>query len=313
MGTDSVLAANPRVAMGPQPTQWVVEAIRAGGGEPVAITEMPSALMWTETGTAKELSSLLNAHPEIEWVQLPFAGVEKVFEAGIIDRRRKWTSAKGAYAEPVAEHAIALSLAGLRLLPERARANSWGRSAGQSLFDQSVTIVGAGGITNALMKLLAPFRVKVTVVRRRPEQIDGAFRTVTTDQLSLALNGAKVVVLALALTQTSRHLIGRDELSAMDCDAWLVNVARGGLVDTNALVDALLSKSIGGAALDVTEPEPLPTGHPLWKIENCLITPHTADTTEMIRPLLARRIMENVRRFSVGRELEGLLDPDLGY
>ncbi|HEY6276505.1 MAG TPA: NAD(P)-dependent oxidoreductase [Streptosporangiaceae bacterium] len=95
--------------------------------------------------------------------------------------------------------------------------------------------------------------------------------------------------------------------------AWLVNVARGGLVDTGALVDALRAGRIGGAALDVTEPEPLPAGHPLWDLGNCLITPHTADTEEMTRPMLADRITDNVRRLIAGEKLAGLVDPDLGY
>jgi phosphoglycerate dehydrogenase-like enzyme len=99
----------------------------------------------------------------------------------------------------------------------------------------------------------------------------------------------------------------------MERDAWLVNVARGAVLDTEALVDALRSGQIGGAALDVTDPEPLPDGHPLWDLPNCLITPHTADTEEMRRALLGRRIAENVRRLAAGQELAGLVDPDLGY
>ena len=99
----------------------------------------------------------------------------------------------------------------------------------------------------------------------------------------------------------------------MEPDGWLVNVARGGVVDTEALVDALRASQIGGAALDVTDPEPLPAGHPLWDLPTCLITPHTADTEEMIQPLLASRIAENVRRLAAGQDLVGLLDPGHGY
>jgi phosphoglycerate dehydrogenase-like enzyme len=108
-------------------------------------------------------------------------------------------------------------------------------------------------------------------------------------------------------------MIGQKELEVMDQQAWLVNVARGGLVDTAALALALRSNHIGGAALDVTDPEPLPAGHPLWDLPNCLITPHTADTEQMTEPLLAARIAENVRRLAAGYELEGQVDPDLGY
>jgi len=99
----------------------------------------------------------------------------------------------------------------------------------------------------------------------------------------------------------------------MEPGAWLVNVARGGVVDTEALVEALRSGQIGGAALDVTDPEPLPAGHPLWDLPNCLITPHTADTEDMTQPLLTRRITENIQRLTAGQELLGRIDPDHGY
>ena len=303
----------PRIAVGPQPTPWVDEAIAKGGGETVAVEDGPDGLVWVEVKAARNLRDFLSLHPGIGWVQLPLAGVEDLFAGGVIDRHRQWTSAKGAYAEPVAEHALALTLAGLRHLPERARARSWGKPAGTSLFDQPVTIVGAGGITIALLRLLEPFRAKVTVVRQRPDPLAGAERTLVVDRLHEALTGARVVVLAPALTPRTRHLIGPAELAIMERDAWLINVGRGGLVDTDALVEALRSHDIGGAALDVTDPEPLTTGHPLWGLRNCLITPHTADTEEMIWPLLAGRITENVRRLATGEQLVGLVDADTGY
>jgi len=118
---------------------------------------------------------------------------------------------------------------------------------------------------------------------------------------------------ALALTPATRGIVGAAELALMDGDAWLVNVARGPHVDTGALVTALDDHSIGGAALDVTDPEPLPEGHALWGRPNCIITPHTADTQEMVKPLLAERIRTNVARFGVGRTLIGLVDPEAGY
>jgi phosphoglycerate dehydrogenase-like enzyme len=305
-------APTPRVAVAPQPADWVDEAIRRGGGEAVGLAGNPVGLVWLDPA-AGGLDAVLTAHPGIAWVQLPAAGVEKVAETGLIDHQRRWTSAKGAYAEPVAEHALALLLAGLRQLTVRARARSWGEPAGVSLFDQPVTVIGAGGIAAVLLQLLAPFRAQVTVVRHRPEPLAGATRTIGTDRLPEALAGARAVVLVLALTPQTQKLIGRAELAAMERDAWLVNVARGGIVDTGALVDALRSGQIGGAALDVTDPEPLPVGHPLWDLPNCLITPHTADTEEMTQPLLANRIAENVRRLAAGQELVGQVDPDLGY
>ncbi len=303
----------PRVAVGPLPSGFATEAVAAGGGKVVELAEQPDALVWLDPGDVAGLSDWLSRAPGARWVQLPFAGVERMAEAGLLDASRTWTCAKGSYAEPVAEHALALTLAGLRHLPARIEARSWGIPAGTSLYDQRVTIVGGGGIATSLLEQLAPFRVEATVVRRRPEPVAGAARTLPVGELHDALPGALVVVLAVALTPETTGIIGERELGLMDGTAWLINVARGRHVDTDALVAALRSGSIAGAALDVTEPEPLPDGHPLWDLPNCIITPHTADTVEMIMPLLAERIRENVERFAAGDTLVGLVDPAAGY
>jgi phosphoglycerate dehydrogenase-like enzyme len=306
----------PRVAVGPAHTAFTEsaeKAVRNGGGELAEADARADALVWLNPGDIDGLRAALSAASNARWVQLPFAGVERVAASGLFDPARTWTSAKGAYAEPVAEHALALALAGLRLLPERITARSWGPPGGTSLYDQPVTILGGGGITARLLELLAPLRVTATVVRRHPDPFPGAARTVGQADLHQALAGAQVVFLALALTPETTGIIGAGELAAMRPGAWLVNVARGGHVDTAALVAALTAGTIGGAALDVTDPEPLPDGHPLWQLENCIITPHTADTTEMIVPLLARRIEENVIRFAAGEPLVGVVDPSLGY
>jgi phosphoglycerate dehydrogenase-like enzyme len=306
----------PRVAVGPDLSEYAeqaTQAIRDGGGVPVGIEADADALVWLKPDDMDGLRAALATAGSARWVQLPFAGVERLASAGLFDPGRAWTSAKGAYAEPVAEHALALALAGLRQLRRRITARSWGKPAGISLYDQPVTILGGGGITTSLLGLLAPLRTAATVVRNRPETVPGAARTVGQADLHAALADAQVVFLALALTPSTEHIIGRAELAAMRPDAWLVNVARGRHVDTAALVDALTEGTIGGAALDVTDPEPLPDGHPLWDLERCIITPHTADTTEMIVPLLARRIRDNVARFAAGEPLVGQVDPALGY
>ncbi len=276
-------------------------------------SEHPDALVWLNPGDVEGLTLALADAPDVAWVQLPLAGVERIVEAGLFDDKRIWTCAKGSYAEPVAEHALALTLAGLRHLPTRVAARSWGKQAGTSLYGQRVTILGGGGITASLLQQLAPFRVESTVVRRQTEPVPGADRTVPVSELHSVLPGSLVVVLALALTPETRHIIGRPELALMDERTWLVNVARGGHVDTDALVDAVATGSIAGAALDVTDPEPLPDGHPLWDLENCIITPHTADTIEMVLPLLAERIRTNVALFAAGDELVGLVDTEAGY
>ena len=302
---------SPRIAVAPDdaPT-WLADAVRAGGGEVVPVDDA-EGLVWAEAHEGDRLGALLRRHPRIEWVQLPWAGIEDY--VGHLDEDRIWTCGKGVYAEPVAEMALGLGLAGLRNLGPYARAGEWTASVGTSLVGANVSIVGGGGIAESLVTLLHPFRTHVTVVRRNPDHMDGVDEVVSPDHLVDALSGADLVVLALALTAETDGLIGAAELSTMESHACLVNVARGRHVVTDDLVGALRDGVIGSAGLDVTEPEPLPPEHPLWALPNCIITPHTANTPEMAVPLLAERVRRNVRRFAAGRELIGLVDVDLGY
>lgn len=298
-------------AVAPGPVAPVVAEAITGGGGILVDPDRAEALVWTDATDPAGLSELLAEAPGVRWVQLPFAGVDRF--AGLFDDGRTWTSTKGAYSEPVAEHALALGLAGLRQLPRRARARSWGDQAGVRLAGARVTLVGGGGIARSLLRLLGPFGVEATVVRRHPEPVAGAAHVLGQEGLHDALPGARLVVLALALTRETTGMIGTAELDLMDGDAWLVNVARGGHVVTDELVEALRARTIGGAALDVTDPEPLPVGHPLWDLDNCLITPHTANTWQMAEPLFAERVRVNVERYGRGEPLVGVVDPALGY
>jgi phosphoglycerate dehydrogenase-like enzyme len=289
---------------------WLADAIRQGGGEVVS-PEDAEALVWAETSDPAALNQTLRSNPGIRWVQLPWAGIEPYL--GVLDDDRLWTSGKGVYAEPVAEHALALLLAGLRGIVTYARRDRWSEQQGIRLNGARVVVLGAGGITESLLRMIGPFGADVTVVRRSPDPLPGAARVLTTDRLDEALTGADGVIVALALTPDTRGIIGRSQLELMADTGWVVNVARGGHIVTDDLVAALRDERIGGAALDVTEPEPLPDDHPLWKLPNCIITPHVGNTPEMAVPLLTERIAENVRRFAAGEALIGVVDPDLGY
>jgi phosphoglycerate dehydrogenase-like enzyme len=311
----------PRVALLPAPddhgtevgrsrVEALTEAVRDGGGIPSSIAEA-DAVVWTDARDPGELRTLLDAHPQVRWVQLPWAGIEPFVE--VLDHDRLWTCGKGVYAEPVAEHALALALAGLRGVAGYARASSWTGPVGRNLLGAEVTILGGGEITRSLVRLLRPFHAHLTVVRRHPEPLDGVDEVVPSGELLRVLSRSDLVVLALALTPETDRIIGREALDAMPDHAWLVNVARGRHVDTDALVDALRARSIGGAALDVSDPEPLPGDHPLWSLPNAIITPHVGNTPEMGRELLSTRVRENVRRFAAGTDLLGPVHVDLGY
>ncbi len=288
----------------------MAEAIVEGGGlvSPLAEAE---ALIWGAPAKPQALVEVIEQASHLEWIQLPWAGIEPYIE--VIDDERVWTCAKGVYAEPVAELALALGLCGLRGVAGYARQTAWSGPGGTNLQGGQVTIIGGGGITEVLLSLLTPFDAHVTVVRNRVQPMDGADVVVESEHLHDTLPGADLVVLALALTPDTEGIIGADELRLMEPHAWLVNVARGRHVVTDDLVAALRAGEIGGAALDVTEPEPLPDGHALWSLPNCIITPHVGNTPDMAKPLLAERIRANVRRWANGEPLIGPVDRALGY
>ena len=301
----------PAVAVLPR-AGYLAAAVTAGGGR-VVDPGTAEVLVWTDPADAAGLAAVLDEHPHLRWVQLPWAGIEPYLDVVRAHAERTWTCGKGVYAEPVAEHALALSLAGLRGIDRYARARRWTAPRGENLFGARVTIVGGGGIAVSLLRLLGPFGCEVTVVRRTPEPIAGAARVVAVDALDDALTGAALVVLALPLTAGTEGLIDARRLALLAEGACLVNVARGRHVVTDDLVAALRDGTLGSAGLDVTDPEPLPDGHPLWDLPNVIVTPHTANTEEMAEPLLAARITDNVRRWRAGAPLVGLVDPAAGY
>lgn len=290
--------------------QWLADAVEAGGATPVE-GGSADAIVWTDAKDPDGLRAVLDAQPDVAWVQLPWAGIEPFVP--VLDHDRTWTCGKGVYAEPVAEHALMLALAGMRGLATYGRATTWAGPRGVNLLNASVVMVGGGGITRSFVRLLEPFGCTVTVVRRRPDPFDGATRTVAAERLDEVLPAADLVVLALPLLPETVGLFDEGRLRLLGPQTWLVNVARGAHVVTDDLVHVLADGVIGGAALDVTDPEPLPDGHPLWTAPNCILTPHVGNTPEMAVPLLAARVEDNVRRFVTGVDLIGLVDVDAGY
>lgn len=313
---DAQRPAPGQIAVLPEPDAVFAAAVESGGGTVGPLGADTRGIVWLDYRRAGELATVLRENPQIGWVQLPWAGVDGFAEVMRSEHRDGllWTSAKGAYAQPVAEHALALSLALLRFLPRRIRATSWDdRPDGVSLFGLRVVIVGAGGIAIELLRLLQPFRAHVTIVRRSGEPLPGADATVPSEALHSVLPHADLVVVAAALTRATLGLFGAREFELMPETAYFVNVARGGVVVTDDLVHALHQHTIAGAAVDVTVPEPLPDGHPLWSAPNVIVTPHMADTPTMTAPLLAERIRLNVQAFLGDARFVGVVDPERGY
>jgi phosphoglycerate dehydrogenase-like enzyme len=305
------------IAILPEPREPFTSAVESVGGTVSPVSGETRGIIYLDERDPTRLTAALDANPAVGWVQLPWAGVDGFAQvlAQYADRPTPlWTSAKGAYGEPVAEHAVALLLGLMRMLPEKAKSTSWasGRD-GISLYGRNVLIVGAGGIALELIRLLAPFETHVTVVRRSPGDLPGADRTVLVSELDGVLPDADAIVLAAASTDQTARLIGPRQLELMKDTAVLVNIARGALVDSIALDHALRSGRLWGAGLDVTDPEPLPDGHPLWTAPRCVITSHSADTPEMVEPLLAGRVRLNVEAFLGDGRFIGIVDPAAGY
>jgi phosphoglycerate dehydrogenase-like enzyme len=303
-GRDVVIRVGPHGA-----PSWLGDSVRAGGAQPATLGDA-DALIWYH-GAPDELASTMAEMPSLRWVALGSAGIEAYLP--LIDGGVRWTAARAIYGDVVAEHALALLLAGVRGVATFSRRTAWSPAICGSLYAATVAIIGGGGICSSLVALLQPFGAHVRVVRRHPRPMAGTALVAGPERLNEMLAGADAVVLACPLTDETRHMMNAGRLALLAPHTWLVNVGRGGLVATDDLVDALGRGVLGGAALDVTEPEPLPAGHPLWSSERCIVTPHSANPIEFSRPRLAAHLEDNVRRFARGEELLDLVDQSAGY
>jgi phosphoglycerate dehydrogenase-like enzyme len=300
-----------RVAIEPEFVEDFANAVSSGGGQPCHLSSDVTALIWTDYHKPHVLSQVLDENPQISWLQLPFAGVDAFKD--IVQRKDiVITCAKGAYRQPVAEHALALCLALGRAIPNRVLAASWGEKFAVSLYESKVLIIGGGGIAEELVALLEPFGCPITVVRKNHSRKLGQY-TVSLDELDDVLPTQDFVVVAASLTDQTRGLFDLDRFAKMKRTAYFVNIARGSHVVTDDLVAALERALIAGAAIDVTDPEPLPDGHALWNNPKCIVTPHTADTPAQVTRMLADRIRENTRAFLGQGPWIGLVDPHAGY
>lgn len=299
--------AAPAIHVGPDDQPHLTRAVEEGGGRSVPL-EQAEGVVW-----AHGPDDLPELPASVRWIQLPAAGVESWMERVNATPDVDFTSAGGAYAVPVAELALGLLLAGVRGLVHYARVQAWDPRPDQTLEGSTVAIVGAGGIGRALIAMLAPHDVEVVAVTRSGRDVPGAARSLPADRLSDVWSTADHFVIAAPSTEVTRHMVGAAELDAMPAHAWVVNVARGALIDTGALVAALEAEAIGGAALDVTDPEPLPDSHPLWRSPRALITPHVANPPSSMDRHLAERVRENVRRFAAGEQLLAPVERDRGY
>ncbi|MDL9935233.1 D-isomer specific 2-hydroxyacid dehydrogenase family protein [Gordonia sp. ABSL1-1] len=298
------------VAVEPIADPYVVAAVESTGAQVVDLAHA-RVLVWL--GDPGDFPALPD---EVEWVALKTAGIEGYVRAGIVDDRRIWTNAAGFYAENVAEHALALLLSGLRQI-NTSVLRHWDKepidTAVRTLRSSTVTIVGAGGIGDALIPRLRACGADIIAVNRSGRAVPGADRTFTVDELAQVWPLTDHVVVAAPDTAETRHLINADVFAALPRHAWVVNIARGPLIDQQALRTALVAGDIAGAALDVTDPEPPDPDDPLWSLPNVIITPHIANPASGLPRELAPWVAENIRRFTAGTPMLSVITPERDY
>jgi phosphoglycerate dehydrogenase-like enzyme len=265
----------------------------------------------------------------LRWVQSPAVGVGSLMFPELLASNVVVTTARGVRARAIAEHVLGVTIALARLLPAALRAQAQHRWAQEELDTRARTlqglhmgIVGLGAIGLEVANIAAPFGFRVSAIRRRPPSTTGfgaaggppgVEAVWTPDRLDDLLAQSDVVVIAVPHTPETKRLIGRAQIDRMKAGALLVNVARGKLVDDEALIEALRAGRVGGAALDVFSQEPLDPSSPYWDLPNVIITPHTSGAMQDYWTPLVGLFAENLRRFEKGDPLLNVVDKVAGY
>ena len=270
---------------------------------------------------AATFDRLLARCPNLRWVHSATAGVERVLTPSAARRGLLITNARGVFSRPIAEYVLMMMLAVVRRLPqllELQRERTWQPLAAQEMRDVTVGIVGLGSIGKAVATLTSAVGSRVIATRRQgPASPDathpGVERVLAHDQLPELLATSDFVVLALPLTASTDRLMDATRLAQMKPGAWLINVARGRLVDERALVRALRDGQLGGAVLDTILEEPLPPTSPLWTTPNLIITPHTSWSSGRVLDRSIALFCENLERYRNGEPLINAVDPAVGY
>jgi phosphoglycerate dehydrogenase-like enzyme len=287
---------------------------------------------------AEAFDRLLARAPHLSWVHSATSGVERALTPAALARGVLVTNARGVFSRPIAEHVLLMILAVSRHLPELfelQHERTWQPLEGRELRELTIGIIGYGSLGRAVASLASAFGARVIAMRRRPSGVEAAAaappdaaqaddgegfpfeprvdRIVGPDGLHEVLAASDVVVLAAPLTAETENLIDEAAIASMQRDAWIINVARGRLIDDTALIRALRDNRIGGAALDAFRDEPLPQSSPYWSLPNVIVTPHTAWSSARVLDRSIDLFCDNLVRFSRGEQLRNVVDPSAGY
>ena len=269
-------------------------------------------------GTSGDRSrKLVVAAKRLRWFHTPSAGVDRFLEIPEFrERKIILTNNSGSYDVQIAEHVMAFVFAAakrLHLYRDQQHRSAWEDQEHHELRGETVVVFGAGSIGGEVVRLASAVGMRVIAVRRTGGPVTGASRVVTPEMLAAVAGEADYLVIAAPLTPTTRGAVSRDILARMKPSAWVINIARGPIIDEPALIEALAAGKIGGAALDTFVREPLPPDSPLWKMPNVIITPHTSNSSPKVRERTLALFVENVRRYKAGEPLLNEVSFEAGY
>ena len=265
----------------------------------------------------RRVRQLLDATPKLRWYHTVSAGVETMPLPELAQRGIVLTNNSGSYDIQIAEHLMAFVFAASRQLHryrDQQRTPEWKEQTHQELRDATIVVYGMGSIGGEIARLAAAVGMRVIGVRRKAGPPGpGIDRVVAPDRLGDVVGEADYLAVAAPLTEATRGAISREVISRMKKTAWIMNIARGAIVDEPAMIEALQAEKIGGAALDVFTTEPLPPDSPLWKLENVIITPHHSGSSPRASERTLALFAENLRRYKSGEPLINRVDYQAGY
>lgn len=264
------------------------------------------------------LDHLVGKAPKLRWIHSVSVGVESVLTPCVRLRGLTVTNGRGVFDQPIAEYAMTMILAVCRRLPqliELQRERTWQPLEAQEMSGVTIGLVGLGGIGCHVAELARPFGARVVAVRRHPGSgsPDGVEVLGGIAALPKLMAISDFVVLAVPLTGETEALVNEDVLALAKPGSWIINVARGGLIDEVAMLRALRSGPLGGAVLDTFRDEPLPETSQFYRLPNCIVTPHTSWSSGAVLGRTFKVFCDNLRRYRAGEPLLHVVDPELGY
>jgi phosphoglycerate dehydrogenase-like enzyme len=263
------------------------------------------------------LQKVLDSAPKLRWHQATNAGVNNILTPQYLERDIILTNGAGLHAIPIAEFVLAYMLCyskNFLKLHELQAQKSWQRSVrNQELLDKTLLIIGAGGIGQEIAKRAKAFGLKIFGSRRNPQPLPNFDKVVGVNEWKALLGEAHYVVIATPLTKETKGLIDAEVFSLMRPDAYIINIARGAIVDEAELIKALQTGKIAGAALDTVFTEPLSPESPLWTQPNIFITPHCSGYSPQTKERAIALFLDNFTRYYSGKPMRNIVDKDAGY